>query len=209
MLGAGALSVAGVAFALLAATMAKRVTDLVGLAGGVVILITAITHLAPEAVAAGNVEVAFLIAGAVVGIGLEVLYRTRSTPSPSTERIGAWLGLIVLGIHSTLDGAVYTAVFWHGEDSGLMTSLGLILHEAPEGVVAMALALQAGLKPPVAATAAVLASSVTTPLGWVMAHAIGESGHGVMQAMFAASAGLLLYVGWHLVAGGWRALRRT
>lgn len=209
VLGAGALSVAGVAFALLAATMAKRVTDLVGLAGGIVILITAITHLAPEAVAAGNVEVAFLIAGAAVGIGLEVLFRTRTTPSPSTERIGAWLGLIVLGIHSTLDGAVYTAVFWHGDESGLMTSLGLILHEAPEGVVAMALALQAGLKPPVAATAAVLASSMTTPLGWVIAHAIGESGNDVMQAMFAASAGLLLYVGWHLVAGGWRALRRT
>ena len=73
----------------------------------------------------------------------------------------------------------------------------------------MALALQAGLKPPVAALTAVLASSVTTPLGWMLAHAIGESGHGVMQAMFAASAGLLLYVGWHLVAGGWRALRRT
>ena len=56
VLGAGALSVAGVAFALLAATMAKRVTDIVGLAGGVVILITAITHLAPEALAAGDVE---------------------------------------------------------------------------------------------------------------------------------------------------------
>ncbi|MEQ1779919.1 MAG: ZIP family metal transporter [Hyphomonadaceae bacterium] len=209
VLGAGALSVAGVAFALLAATMAKRVADLVGLAGGVVILITAVTHLAPEAVAAGNVEVGFLIAGAAVGILLEVLFRTRSTPSPETVRMGAWLGLVVLAVHSTLDGAVYTAVFWHGDESGLMTSLGLILHEAPEGVVAMALALQAGLKPPVAATAAVLASSVTTPLGWVLAHAIGESGSGVMQAMFAASAGLLLYVGWHLVAGGWRALKRT
>jgi len=209
VLGAGALSVAGVAFALLAATMAKRVTDLVGMAGGVVILITGLTHLAPEALSAGDVERFFLIAGAAVGILLEVVFRTRSEPSPQTERLGAWLGIIVLAIHSTLDGAVYTAVFWHGEDSGLMTSLGLILHEAPEGVVAMALALQAGLRAPVAALAAVLASSVTTPLGWVIAHAIGESGHGVMNAMFAASAGLLLYVGWHLVAGGWRSLRRT
>jgi ZIP family zinc transporter len=209
VLGASALSVAGVAFALFAATMAKRVTDLVGLVGGIVILVTAITHLAPEAVAAGNVEVAFLVAGAAVGIALEILFHTRSNPSPSTERIGAWLGLVVLGIHSTLDGAVYTAVFWHGDESGLLTSMGLILHEAPEGVVAMALALQAGLKPPVAAMAAVLASSVTTPLGWVLAHAIGEAGSGVMQAMFATSAGLLLYVGWHLVAGGWRALKRT
>lgn len=207
VLGAGALSVAGVAFALLAATMAKRVTDIVGLAGGVVILLVAITHLAPEAFSAGGVEQFFLFAGAAVGILLEFVFRVRSTPSPSTMRIGAWLGVILLAIHSTLDGAVYTAVFWHGEDSGLLASLGLILHEAPEGVVAMALALQAGLRPPIAATAAILASSVTTPIGWIIAHAIGESGHGVMQAMFAASAGLLLYVGWHLIAGGWRAIR--
>ena len=207
VLGAGALSVAGVAFALLAATMAKRVTDFVGLLGGFVILLVAITHLAPEALEAGDVERMFLFGGAAVGIVLELIFRARSTPSPSTQRLAAWLGVVLLAIHSTLDGAVYTAVFWHGEGSGLLASLGLILHEAPEGVVAMALALQAGLRPPIAATAAILASSVTTPIGWILAHAIGESGHGVMQAMFAASAGLLLYVGWHLIAGGWRALR--
>ncbi len=207
VLGAGALSVAGVAFALLAATMAKRVTDYVGLLGGVVILLVAITHLAPEALEAGNVERMFLLGGAAAGVVLELIFRARSTPSPSTQRVAAWLGVVLLAIHSTLDGAVYTAVFWHGEGSGLLASLGLILHEAPEGVVAMALALQAGLRPPIAAMAAILASSVTTPIGWVIAHAIGESGHGVMQAMFAASAGLLLYVGWHLIAGGWRALR--
>lgn len=207
VLGAGALSVAGVAFALLASTMARRVTDIVGLVGGVVILAVALLHLAPEAFSGSDVERLFLVAGAAVGIVLELLFRVRSEPTPTSVRLGAWLGIIVLAIHSTLDGAVYTAVFWHEENAGLFASLGLILHEAPEGVVAMALALQAGLKPPVAATAAVLASSVTTPIGWVMAHAIGESGHGVMQAMFAASAGLLLYVGWHLIAGGWRGLR--
>lgn len=201
------MSVAGVAFALLAATMAKRVTDIVGLVGGVVILAVAITHLAPEALAGGDVARAFLVAGAAIGIVLEVVFRVRSEATPAAIRLGAWLGIVVLAVHSTLDGAVYASVFWHEEQAGLFTSLALILHEAPEGVVAMALALQAGLKPPVAATAAVLASSVTTPIGWMIAHAIGESGHGVMQAMFAASAGLLLYVGWHLIAGGWRSLR--
>jgi zinc transporter ZupT len=81
------------------------------------------------------------------------------------------------------------------------------MHEAPEGVVAMMLALQAGLRPLRAAGVAVAASSLTTPAGWMLAHFVGESAGGAMQAMFAASAGLLLYVGWHLVAGGWRALR--
>jgi zinc and cadmium transporter len=207
VLGAAALSVAGVAFALLAASMARRVTDIVGMAGGVVVLLVAVFHLAPEAFAAGGPERLFLFAGAGVGILLELLFRTRSDPAPATIRVGAWLGVLVLAIHSTLDGAVYNAVIAHEHGYGMIASLGLITHEAPEGVVAMMLALQAGLRPWQAAGVAIAASSLTTPAGWALAHVIGESAQGAMQAMFAASAGLLLYVGWHLIASGWRALR--
>jgi zinc transporter ZupT len=204
---AAALSVAGVAFAVLAASMARRVTDIVGMAGGVIILAVAVFHLAPEAFAAGGAARIFLFAGVGAGIFLEIVFRTRSDPAPSTVRAGAWLGVLVLAIHSTLDGAVYNAVIGHEDGYGMLASLGLITHEAPEGVVAMMLALQAGLKPWRAASIAVVASSLTTPLGWVLGHFIGESAQGAMQAMFAASAGLLLYVGWHLIASGWRALR--
>lgn len=207
--GAAALSVAGVMFALLAASTAKRAADLVSLIAGVVVLLVAIFHLAPEVIAAGAASRIFLIAGAAVGIGVEMLFRTRTdTTAPSTIHIGAWLGIAVLALHSTLDGAVYRAVFWHGNDAGLLASMGLILHEAPEGVVAAMLSLQTGLRPPAAVGVAVLASSVTTPVGWVLAHAIGDSAQGVMQLMFAASAGLLIFVGWHMIAGGWSAMRR-
>lgn len=207
VVGAAALSVAGVAFALVAASMARRVTDVVGLAGGVVVLLVAVFHLAPEAFAAGGVERVFLVAGAGVGVLLEVVFRTRSDPAPATVRAGAWLGVLVLAIHSTLDGAVYNAVIAHEHGYGIIASLGLITHEAPEGVVAMMLALQAGLRPWQAAGVAIAASSLTTPAGWALGHLIGGSAQGTMQAMFAASAGLLLYVGWHLIASGWRALR--
>ncbi len=204
---AAALSVAGVAFALLAASMARRVADLVGMAGGVVVLLVAVFHLAPEAFAAGGAARIFLFGGAATGVLLEIIFRTRSDPAPATIHAGAWLGVLVLAIHSTLDGAVYSAVISHDDGYGMVASMGLILHEAPEGVVAMMLALQAGLKPARAAGVAIVASSLTTPAGWALAHLVGESAHGAMQAMFAASAGLLLYVGWHLIAGGWRALR--
>jgi zinc and cadmium transporter len=203
---AAALSIAGVAFAMLAASMARRVTDIVGMAGGIVILAVAVFHLAPEAFASGGPQRIFLFVGAGAGILLEVIFRTRSDPAPQTIRAGAWLGVAVLALHSTLDGAVYNAVIGHEDGYGVLASLGLITHEAPEGVVAMMLALQAGLKPWKAAGVAVIASSLTTPLGWALGHAIGAE-NGAMQAMFAASAGLLLYVGWHLVASGWRALR--
>jgi zinc and cadmium transporter len=205
---AAALSIAGVAFAMLAASMARRVTNIVGMAGGIVILAVAVFHLAPEAFASGGAARIFLFVGAGAGILLEVIFRTRSDPAPQTIRAGAWLGVAVLALHSTLDGAVYNAVIGHEDGYGVLASLGLITHEAPEGVVAMMLALQAGLKPWKAAGAAIVASSLTTPLGWALGHAIGAE-NGAMQAMFAASAGLLLYVGWHLVASGWRALRAS
>lgn len=207
VIGAAALSLAGVAIAMAAASTARRIADLVGMAGGVVILVVAVLHLAPDAISAGGTAPVFFLAGVVAGVVLELLFHERADPAPATVRAGAWLGVLLLAIHSTLDGALYTAVFWHRDGASVVAALGLIVHEAPEGVVAMMLALQAGLRTPAAAGVAVLASSLTTPLGWVLAHAIGESASGAMQAMFAASAGLLLYVGWHLIAHGWKALR--
>ncbi len=211
LLGAAALSVAGVAFRLLATTFAGRIADIIGMLGGVVILGVAALHLAPEAIAAGGVDSMFLIAGAAIGVLLEVLFRVRAA-QPLTDnqaRLGVWLGLLVLALHSTLDGAVYNAVAWHDHGVGMFASLGLIMHEAPEGVAAMTLALMAGLRPVPAAAVAVIASSLTTPFGWLAASAIGESGQDVMRPMAAASAGLLIYVGWHLVSTGLRALKRT
>lgn len=211
LMGAAALSVAGVLFRLLAGTFAPRAADIVGMLGGVIILIVALLHLAPEAIAAGGVDSAFLVAGAAIGIGLEVLFRVRST-QPLTDaqaQLGIWLGLLVLALHSTLDGAVYNALAWHDHGDGMFASLGLIFHEAPEGVAAMSLALLAGMRPFTAAVVAVLASSLTTPFGWLVAQAIGENGQDVMRPMAAASAGLLIYVGWHLVSTGMRAFKRT
>lgn len=207
--GAAALSVAGVMFALLATSLARRAGDVVSVFAGVIILLVAVFHLAPEALQSGTAEWVFLIIGAAVGVSLELLFRNRTNPdAPASVHLAAWLGILVLSLHSTLDGAVYTAVFSHDDGTGLLTSLALILHEAPEGIVAAMLALQTGLRPLPAVGIAVLASSVTTPMGWALAHAVGDSAQGAMQMMFAASAGLLLYVGWHLIAGGLHAMRQ-
>ena len=136
-----------------------------------------------------------------------MIFQAEAVPARATRRT-AWLAISVLGLHSTIDGAVYSTAFWHDQDSGFLASLGLILHEAPEGVVAMLLALQTGLRTPAAVLVAFFASSLTTPLGWLLANLIGSHAQGAMSAMFAASAGLLLYVGCTLAVGGWRSMQR-
>lgn len=208
ILGAAILSVAGVGFAAFAAATARSAADIIGVIAGIVLLLVAGLHLAPEAIRSGGVEFAFLICGATAGVTIELAFRSPGAQG-STEmaRLAARVGILVLALHSMLDGAIYTAAFWHGHDTGLFASLGLVLHEAPEGVVALLLGLQAGLRPGGAVAAALLASTATTPLGWALAHALEGAGESVMRPMFAASAGLLLYVGWHLIAGGLRGIR--
>lgn len=210
ILSAAALSAAGVAFALFATTLARRAADIMAVVAGALLLLVAIFHLAPEAIASGGYEFLFLLGGAAIGVALELQFHGKSgAVSDESARLAARVGVLVLALHSMLDGAVYTAAFWHGESTGLLTSLGLIVHEAPEGIVAVMLCLQGGLRPASAAIVAILASTATTPLGWGAAHAVGAQADGVMRAMFAASAGLLLYVGWRLMSRGWSALRAS
>src|ERR1700755_3634700 len=128
--GAAAMSAAGVGFALLAAATAKRVSDYIGLFAGVILLLVAAFHLAPEALSSGQGALMFLVGGAAVGLCIEVLFRTRRHPDgPRAVRLAATIAILVLALHSTLDGAVYTATFWKNPDSGFLASLGLILHE--------------------------------------------------------------------------------
>jgi zinc transporter ZupT len=205
--GSVAMSAVGVAFAVLAAASARKFADRIALAAGLVLLLVAALHLAPEAIQAGTLGRIFLFVGVGVGIALEMLFQAESAPEKAS-RSTAWLAIFVLALHSTVDGAVYSAAFWHDQNSGFLASLGLILHEAPEGVVAMLLALQTGLRAPAAIAVAFAASSLTTPIGWLLANYVGSNAQGAMSAMFAASAGLLLYVGWTLTVGGWQAMRR-
>ena len=205
--GSVAMSAVGVGFALLAAASARKFADRIALAAGLVLLLVAALHLAPEAIQSGGLGRIFLFLGVGIGIALEMMFQAEAAPEKATQST-AWLALMVLGLHSTVDGAVYSAAFWHDQDSGFLASLGLILHEAPEGVVAMLLALQTGLRAPAAVALAFVASSLTTPVGWLLTNLIGNRAQEAMSAVFAASAGLLLYVGWTLTVGGWRSIQR-
>lgn len=209
LIAAAALSAAGVIFAMLTATTARRIADFVAFVGGGVMLAVAALHLAPEVIQSGTLGRWLLIGGALVGVGLEALFQLGANrPGATTAvRTAAIAALGVLSIHSLADGAVYGAAFAHNHGTGMLASLGLIFHEAPEGVVAFMLALQL-TSGPRAALIAILCSSLTTPAGWMLAQSLDAGNSNALEAIFAASAGLLLYVGWHLLAGGWKAIRR-
>jgi zinc transporter ZupT len=205
--GAAGMSAAGALFAALAASRARALADWFVLLAGVVLSLGVLTHLAPEALSLRPDGWAFICLGAAFGGLAELLVQRRREKMADPARLGAWVSLGALMLHSTLDGAAYSASFGHSEVSGIVAGTGLILHEAPEGVAAMLLALQTGLRSSIAPLAALAASAATTPLGWALAHGLGERAHGSMEIMFALSAGLLTYVGLRLLVSGWRAVR--
>jgi len=109
------------------------------------------------------------------------------------------IGLIPLfgiGLHSTLDGVVYAITFSVSVLTGMLATVGMVLHEFPEGIVTYILLLRGGFTPKRAWLLAFLAAAMTTPLGTVLAipmiHQIDER---VLGALLALSGGALVYVG--------------
>ena len=66
---------------------------------------------------------------------------------PSLSRAAAWTGVAGLAAHTLLDGAAVSAATTGGGVSGAVVAAGLVLHQAPVGASAAALALAASGAP--------------------------------------------------------------
>lgn len=182
----------------------------ISIAAGGMLLTLILLHIGPEAVSGSPNAWLFMLAGALLGLGLQQALRAvaemRWSARPALESGPATLGqgsgvlfalapLLAIALHSFLDGAVYGLAFTGGLESGIYAASALILHEVPEAFVAFALASAAGLSVRHAAIAAFAAATVTTPLGAVVsAPVLAAAGETAIPALFALSAGLLTYV---------------
>lgn len=204
------LSICGIAASLLAAGLVERARGGVLLLSGGVLVAATVFHLAPEAVAIGTAGLLGLALGACFGAMMEFGGRHLIAAGSSNSRqVVAPIALIALSVHSTVDGALYALSFAHDHASGIAAGVGLALHEAPEGAVALMLALQSGWGRWKAILAAFAASTLTTPVGWWAGTMLGEAAHEWIEVLFAGSVGLLGYSGLRLVFGGWRQISRA
>ncbi len=204
------VSLAAIGVSLFAAEFARRASGVVVLVAGSLLVGVTLFHLMPEAAELGAPGFLALGVGALLGGALELGGRWLAADRQSA---GRWsvsrMALAALALHSTIDGGVYALAFGHDEVSGLLVALGLVLHEAPEGAIALVLALQSGWSRRTAVLAAILASSLTTPLGWLVGSVAGGGAQAQVELLFAGSAGLLAYSGVRLVVSGIRRERGT
>jgi zinc and cadmium transporter len=101
-----------------------------------------------------------------------------------------------IGLHSFLDGIIYSVTFNVSVFTGVLAAIGMILHEFPEGIVTFLLLERGGFSKKKAALYAFLAAALSTPLGTLVSYPlINRISRPSLGVLLAVSAGALVYVG--------------
>lgn len=104
--------------------------------------------------------------------------------------------MLGIGLHSFIDGIIYSVAFTVSLFTGLLATAGMVLHEFPEGIVTYLLLVRGGMEKRRATLLAFLSAAATTPIGmllsWPLINTIDQQ---VLGALLSLSAGALVYVG--------------
>jgi len=104
--------------------------------------------------------------------------------------------MLGIGLHSFLDGIIYSVTFNVSIFTGVLAAIGMVLHEFPEGIVTFVLLERAGFDKKKATLYAFLAAALSTPLGTLVSYPlISKIDQSVLGILLAISAGALVYVG--------------
>jgi len=104
--------------------------------------------------------------------------------------------MVGIGLHSLLDGVIYSVTFNVSVFTGVLAAIGMVLHEFPEGIVTFLLLERAGFSKRASALYAFLAAAISTPLGTLVSYPfIDRIAKPTLGILLALSAGALVYVG--------------
>ena len=100
-----------------------------------------------------------------------------------------------IGIHSLVDGVVYTVTFSVSVLTGVVAGTGLVVHEFAEGVITYLVLLKGDVTERTAALTAFLVAALTTPIGAFLAYPlVRRLGDPDLGLLLGFVAGVLLYV---------------
>jgi len=100
-----------------------------------------------------------------------------------------------IGIHSFVDGAIYAVTFSASIIIGIMSGIGLVVHEFAEGVITYALLLSGGVSRKRAIWYALFVAAFTTPIGAFIAFPlVSRLSADVLGLALGFVVGVLIYV---------------
>jgi zinc transporter ZupT len=179
-------------------------------AAGVLISVSFL-HLVPKALELSHRAPLFFLVGYLFMYLFNRFITAFVCDRPATKDYALGLvPMVGIGIHSFIDGIIYSITFSVSALTGTLVSVGMVLHEFPEGVFTYVLLRKGGFEERPALWVAVLAAALTTPLGMVVSFPIiSRIDQSVLAALLALSAGALIYVGAsHLLPTAEREPRR-
>jgi zinc transporter ZupT len=140
----------------------------------------------------------YLLAG-FFGLHLFNRFLTAFVCEKDPEKLEYSIGLITMlgiGLHSFIDGFVYSISFTVNIFTGFLATTGMVLHEFPEGIITYLILVRSGFSERASLVMAFLATALTTPLGMLVSYpVISKIDQTKLGALLALSAGALVYVG--------------
>jgi zinc transporter ZupT len=104
--------------------------------------------------------------------------------------------MIGIGFHSLIDGFIYSIAFTVSILTGFLATMGMVLHEFPEGIITYLLMVRGGFTERQGLWSAFLAAAATTPLGMLVSYPfIRQIEPTALGGLLSLSAGALVYVG--------------
>lgn len=163
-----------------------------------VLIAASFLHIVPRSIAMAPQAPAWLLVG-FMGLHLFNRFVTafvcERDPGGEAYAMGL-VSLLGIGFHSFIDGMIYSVTFSVSLLTGSLASVGMVLHEFPEGIITYLLLVRGGIGGRRAAWLAFLAAALTTPLGmlvsWPLISVLDPPRLGTLLAL---SAGALIYVG--------------
>ena len=174
----------------------ERSAYFVSFAAGVLITVS-FMHIIPESMEMSEAAPAFILVGF---LGLYLLnHFLHIYLCHDYECSGYAVGIIPMlgiGLHSLIDGAIYSITFNVSVLTGVLAAMGMVFHEFPEGIITFILLERGGFGPRRAALYAFLAAALSTPLGALVSYPfISRINEPMLGALLAVAAGALVYVG--------------
>ncbi len=165
-------------------------------AAGVLIAVSFL-HIIPKSLTMTPHAPAFLLLGFMA---LHLFNRFISIfvceQGESSECRPGLIPMLGIGLHSFIDGFVYSITFSVGIFTGALAATGMVLHEFPEGIITYVLLVRGGCREKAALVLALLAASLSTPLGMLVSYPfVSRTDQPLLGALLALSAGALAYVG--------------
>jgi len=166
-------------------------------AAGVLISVSFL-HIIPKAFSM-NPAAPFYLLGGYLGLHLFNRFINAFVCDKTDPDAHYGIGLVPMfgiGLHSFIDGFIYSITFTVSIFTGLLAAAGMVLHEFPEGIITYLLLIRGGFKEKTSLLLAFLAAALTTPLGMLVSYPlISRIDPSVLGALLAFSAGALVYVG--------------